>query len=204
MPIQINSAQFTDNFGNTNGFYKGNVGDKFSVDIEVTSLIYITSVANPLTLDTFTNQVTSPNTSWLEEGFRVGDPCRVRIHQSGGAIIHDNVTTITYVDDILCDFSAMPFWYNITNGQYVTIIALDPLIPTNVKPRADLDVLLNHVKNNIAGSEYSLIDGEVSRAVFLGVESMIVGASINGVLTNLQSGQFLIDATITRNAQIGL
>jgi hypothetical protein len=60
MPILINSTTFTDNFGNTLPFYKGNAGDKFSVNFNIASLVRMTSIGNPLTLDSSLNQVTSP------------------------------------------------------------------------------------------------------------------------------------------------
>ena len=200
MPIYINSATFTDVFGNDLSFYKSNTVDQFQVKFNVTSLIRMTSVGNPLTLDPSLNQVLSPSISWIEEGFRVGDRVLVRIHTSGGPTIAVFFTQIVYVDDVMCDFTAMGTWYNLSAGQFVTMIAFEPAPITLPKARASLDVLFNHSKNSTPGSEFSLIDAEVTRAIFQGVESMIVGQTIVGDLVGNQSGQFLVSAEIKRNA----
>lgn len=200
MPILINSANFTDIFGNTLGFYKGNTVDQFDVEFNVSSLIRMSSIGNPLTLDPSLNQVLSPSVSWLEEGFRVGDNVLVRIHSSGGAVINQFTSNITYVDDVMCDFGPMPDWYSITNNEFITIIALDGI---NVRGRDDLDILFNHIKNSTPTGTASLIDAEVTRAIFSGIAAMSVGQTINGTLVGNQSGQFVISAEITRNAQQG-
>jgi hypothetical protein len=201
MPILINSATFTDVFGNALSFYKGNTVDQFQVKFNVSSLIRMSSIGNPLTIDTSLNQVLSPSVSWIEEGFRVGDPVLVRIHNSGGSVNNAFGTVITYVDDVMCDFGPMPDWYDITNNEFITMICLNPLLPSNVKARSDLDIFFNHIKNSTPSGISSLIDGEVTRAIMNGVESMSVGQTIPAALVGNQSGQFVVAAEITRNAQ---
>lgn len=202
MPILINSANFTDVFGNSEGFYRSNTVDQQEVIFNVSTLIRMSSVGNPLTLDPTLNQVLSPSVSWIEEGFRVGDPVVVRVHSVGGGLINSFNSNIDYVDDVMCDFGAMPDWYDITQGEFVVIIALDPANPSNVKARSDLDILFNHVKNSNPGSEFSLIDAEVTRLIMNGVESLLVGNTINAQAVGQQSGQFVVSAEITRNAQL--
>ena len=201
MPILINSATFTDTFGNSLGYYKANTVDRFQVTFNVSSLIRMTSQGNPLNLDPSLNQVTSAGVSWLEEGFRVGQTVVVRIHSSGGAILQSFLSSITYVDDVMCDFGAMGYWYNIANGEFAVIIALNNAVQQAVLPRATLDILFNHVKNSNPGSEFSLIDGEVSRCILNDVETMSVGQTIQADLVGFQSGQFIEYCSITRNTQ---
>ena len=201
MPILINSATFTDTFGNSLGFYKSNTVDRFQVTFNVSSLIRMSSIGNPLSLDPSLNQVTSAGVSWLEEGFRVGQTVVVRIHSSGGAILQADLSSITYVDDVMCDFGSIPYWYNLANGEFAVIIALNNPVQQSVLPRATLDILFNHIKNSNPGSEFSLIDGEVSRCVLNGVESMSVGQTIQADLVGFQSGQFIESCSITRNTQ---
>ena len=89
MPVQIDNTNFTDNFGNTTSFYVSNAGDSINVSMEIRSIIRMSSVGNPLTLDPTINTVSSP-TSWLNEGFRVGDWCLIRRYNSGGGIVLDS------------------------------------------------------------------------------------------------------------------
>ena len=200
MPILINSTTFTDNFGNTLPFYKGNAGDKFSINFNISSIIRMTSVGNPLTIDTSLNQVLSPSVSWIKEGFRVGDPVLITIHNSGGSPAFQFYSEITYVDDTMCDFTDMGVWYDITAGQFISIVALK-VGTTNTKVRGELEVNFNHIKNSVPTGASSLIDAEVSRIMFPDTQLMAVGASINGLLVGNQSGQFIESATLTRNAQ---
>ena len=80
MPILIDSVDFNDQFGNTTTFYKANAGDEMEVVFNVRSSIRMSSVGNPLTLDPSVNQVQSPGTGWLDEGFRVGNYVLIYIH----------------------------------------------------------------------------------------------------------------------------
>eukprot|EP01049_Picozoa_sp_SAG25_P003285 SAG25_NODE_188_length_12354_cov_23.716116_7_plen_157_part_00 len=125
MPVQILNSNFTDNFGNTTTAYKSNAGDQTIAQFKLRSTIRITSINNPLSLDPTLNVVTSPTISWLEEGFRIGDVCRISQIDSGGTILNSWYSEIVFVDDITCDFTAMPFWYDIATGQIIEIYALD-------------------------------------------------------------------------------
>ena len=201
MPILINSTTFTDNFGNTLPFYKGNAGDKFSVNFNIASLVRMTTIGNPLTLDSSLNQVTSPSISWLKEGFRAGDDAIVQIYDAlGSTPVNQFTTNITYVDDIICDFTSMTTFYDLTASQFMIIIALETGT-SNVKARGELEATFNHIKNSVPTGASSLIDAEVSKIMFPDTDVMAVGAVINGLLVGNQSGQFIESATLTRNAQ---
>ena len=200
MPIQIEISEFTDAFGNVLPYYKSNAGDKFTANFRVRSAIRLTSLTAPLTLDGTLQQISSPVVSWLDEGFRVGDWVKITKHASVGPTMSTAWRQINYVDDVIADFSSVPFWYNTQNGQYLVFLAVTGNGSSTPRGRDDLDVLLNHSPNTQTGSEFSLIDGEATRATFQNVAAMLVGATINGNLVGNQSGQFLESADITRLA----
>ena len=208
MPIQIQNNTFTDSFGNSTQQYISNAGDELTASFTLRSIIRISSVGNPLTLDPTLNVVTSPTIGWLDEGFRVGDWCRISLFDSGGVVLQSWYSNISYLDNTTCDFDNMPFWYDITANESIEIYALDyynqPSPPPSgfydARQRADMSVLINHALSGQQGNTLSLIDGENSRSLITGVESMIVGATLNGVFVGNQSGQFFKSCELTRNA----
>ena len=219
MPLQITTGSFIDAFGVGTTQYKSNAGDELTAQFQIRSQIRMSTLGNPLTLDPTNsiNIVTSPQVSWLEEGFRVGDWCRITRYTSGGAPMASWYSNIEYVDDIECDFGAMPQWYSITNFESIVIYALDyygqpspPLPPittptngfTNPRQRNDLDILINHASggNNVAGNSPSLIDGENSRAIFFDLSTLGIGGNVFGTFVGNQSGQFFKNCEIIRNA----
>ena len=212
MPIQITTGSFIDAFGVQTTQYKSNAGDELTAQFQIRTQIRMSSFGNPLTLDgtASINIVTSPQVSWLEEGFRVGDWCRITRYTSGGSAIASWYSLISYVDDINCDFGAMPQWYDITAFESIVIYALDyfgsPTPPASgfytPRQRDNLDILINHASggNNVAGTTPSLIDGENSRAIFQNLSILPIGNSVNGIFVGNQSGQFFKSCEITRNA----
>jgi len=207
MPIQITSVSFDNNaFGTSTSFYQANAGDDVYMYINIRSQIRISSVNNPLTLDPSLNIITSPTISWLDEGFRVGDWVRVTNYTSGGSVIYSFYSKIVYLDDTQCDFTSMPFFYDISANEIFEIYALDNFGSATPPPagfytarrRSDLDVLVNHVKNNLQGNEFSLIDGEATRFIFSGVETMLPGDTLTGTPVGNQSGQFVEAVTFKR------
>lgn len=197
MPVLIDSVSF--NIGNGPiPFYQANAGDLVTATMDIRSLMRVTTVGNPLTLDPTTNQVTSPSVSWLEEGFRVGDAVRIERRTGGGALIQDWYSSIQYVDNTICDFTAMPSWYDITNNEILTITVVQVSGAPLVEERDDVDILLNHVKNSTAGTVNSLIDGEVSRVRISGIQALAINSTLNGIILGYQSGQFFISATFTK------
>ena len=208
MPVQIINAEYTDFNGVTTTFYKSNSGDKITAEINIRSIIEITSINNPLTWNPITNVVTSPTVSWIEEGFRVGNWVKCERLSSIGAVISEWFSTINYVDDQDCDFNYFPSW--IATGDIFRVYALDhygvtpPTVGFNTpRSRDDLDVLVNHSLNDGTGSQFSLIDGEVSRFTFTNVVNMTVGQTIVGNAVGNQSGQFLESVSLYRGADNG-
>jgi len=76
-------------------------------------------------------------------------------------------------------------------GEFIVIEVTD-------RDRATLEVLLNHSLNSTVGLPFSLIDGESTRVRFDDTNLMAVSDTINGIKLINQSGQFLLEADITR------
>jgi len=198
MPILIDSVNFTNFASGTTLFYRSNAGDETEAILNIRAAIRMSSIGNPLVLDPGLNQVQSPSTSWIDEGFRPGDNVVIYLHSSGGAVIQTWWSNINYCDDIMADFGPMPFWYNIANGEFISMFVVDAPGSYNAILRDELDILFNHSKTGSAGSEFSLIDAEVSRVKMSGIAALGIGGSINGILLGNQSGGFLKEASITR------
>ena len=209
MPVNVETSEFVKNQSTTpTTFYQGNAGDFINVSIQIRSIIRISSINNPLTLDPTLNVVTSPAVSWIDEGFRVGDWVRCSRYTSGGALTATFISFITYVDATNCDFGAFPYFYDISNNEIFEIYALDwygnpatsppPTAYVTSRKRDDLDIFVNHAKQGVAGNEFSLIDGEATRYKFINVEGMAVGGIMPSVPVGNQSGQMVTQATLTR------
>jgi hypothetical protein len=200
MPIQIQYKNYTDIFGNTLGYYQANAGDKLSMEMKIHSSIRISSLDSPLQLNlsAYPYEITSPSLSWIEEGFRLNDTVQVSVYDpfSATPAIPPYSATIMYIDDQVIGLSTMSGWFDVTQQQYVTI-------QVTGRDRDTLEILSNHVLNNTAGTEFSLIDGEVTRLKFSGIDSMIIGATQSSVQTGLSSGQFETSATLERLANPG-
>lgn len=201
MPILIEQVEFTDIYGNALPYYQSNVGDPVTAVVSVRSAIRVTSTANSLIFDLTLNTVFSSTQSWIEEGFRVGDWVRIIHYNSAASVISAWYTQVNYVDEFNCDFDTLNnVNFNPGNGEIMVFLVVNNNGVTVARSRDTLDLLLNHVVNNNNGSPESLIDGEVSRAVFEGVGAMVPTDVIAGTLTGNQSGQFFISASIQRNA----
>jgi hypothetical protein len=167
------------------------------MDITILSGIRISSLTAPLILDPSINSITSSTESWLQEGFRVGDLVTFTLYSVGGSVIQTWNTNCTFVDDTTLDVNSVPYWYDLTVGQFIVIE-----VPTKTG-RGDLDIFLNHVSNINGGQEFSLIDGEVSRAIFSDTNNIPIGSTVTGLLTGNQSGQYFLSAELTRNPNPG-
>lgn len=199
MPIQIVNKTYTDIFGNSLGFFQANAGDKVTFTMGIQSSIRLSSQQSPfqLNLSVYPYEITSPSESWLDEGFRLNDTVQVNIYdQFSPTALTTYPATIMYIDDNVIGLNTMLGWYDITQQQYATI-------QVTGRDRDTLDVLLNQVLNNTAGTEFSLIDGEVTRFKFTNIDSTSIGTILTGVQTGLKSGQFEANATLERLANPG-
>lgn len=196
MPIQIQNKTFRDIFNNDLGYYQSNAGDRQQLTLEIHSNISITSLNNPLTLDISTYQIFSSTTGWLDEGFRLGDTVNISFYDNTSSTpLNTYNATINYVDNDYIEVSTLLGWYDPTAGQFAVITVLD-------RDRDTLEILVNHVLNNVTGSEFSLIDGEATRLKFDGINSMIVGDDIVGVKVGNQSGQFNVASILERISDV--
>lgn len=197
MPIKIVSNVYSDIFGNTFDYYQANAGDKITATTTIESNISVTEVAG-LSVDinwiddefNLLGQVT-----WLSEGFRIGDSVDMEIWRKVDDVLVDTRTyTIDFVSDTVLRpdasiggiFDHNDYWlrFTVTNRQH-----------------ADLVVNLNHMLNDTSNSTLgSLIDGEITAIKFTDLDGMAELDVVNGVLLGNQSGQYLIDGTITRVA----
>ena len=196
MPIQITNKTYTDIFGNSLGFFQANAGDQVTLKLEVESSIRLSSQQSPfqLNLSVYPYEITSPSASWVEEGFRINDNITISIWDPYSAIpLNSYAATIDYIDDNVIGVNTLLGWYNVTDQQYATINVTG-------RDRDTLDVLLNQVLNSTAGTEFSLIDGEVTRFKFTGINTTTVGTTLTGAQTGLQSGQFGATSRLERLA----
>ena len=195
MPIQVVSQEFTDIFGNSLSFFQANAGDKITFTADIHSSIRISSQQSPfqLNLSVYPYEITSPSLSWLEEGFRLNDTVQVTVWNPNSTTpaIPAYTATIDYIDNNVIGLSTMSGWYDVTQQQYVTI-------QTVGRDRDTLDVLLNQVLNSTAGTEFSLIDGEVTRFKFTNINTTTITTTLTGSQTGLKSGQFEASATLER------
>ena len=193
MPVQIFNKSYTDIFASSLSYYKTNVGDLMSLDLTLHSSIRLSSNTNPMFLDASINYITSTSQSWIEEGFRVGDTIDCVIYTPTGTVVNTWTTSILYVDNIVLNPSAVPYWIDLMVGEFITITVTG-------RARATLEILLNHCLNSTAGLPFSLIDGESTRARFENTDGMVVTDVINGIILVNQSGQFLQRCKLTRLA----
>lgn len=206
MPTQIQNKKFIDVFGGETSQFIANAGDNLIFESIFRTQIRMTTINNPLTLDVSLNAITSPTISWLDEGFRVGDWCLFLRYGSNGALLNSFYSKIEYVDNSVADFTSMPVFYDITNFEMLVIVALDffdsPVPPPpgfqTPRPRAELNVLMNLCLNSVSGQPNSLIDGEQTDFLFLGVENMNIFDTINGIEIPNQSGQFVNSMKLSR------
>ena len=198
MPILIANKRYNNTFNPVQNvsFYRSNVGDRNIIELEIHSSIAVRSINNPINFDNFVNEITSAAVSFIEEGFRVGDSIQIIRYDAGGLVNFTGATTINYFDgpNTVGVSSLGISGYDIATESIAIIV--------NGRNRADLDLLINHVPNGQIGSGSSLLDGEITRAKFLNVNSLAMGGTLAGQLIPNQSGEFINDfpLEITRTA----
>lgn len=187
MPILIANKRYNNTFNPLQNvsFYRSNVGDSNIVELEIHSSIVVRSVNNPINFDNFVNEITSAAVSFVAEGFRVGDSIQVIRYDADGVPNFSGATTINYFDGTnTIGVSGLTITgYDIATESIAIIV--------NGRNRADLDLLINHVENGSIGSASSLLDGEITRAKFINVNSLAIGGTLAGQLIPNQSGEFI-------------
>ena len=199
MPVNLINTAFADAEFSPSVFnptYISNAGDRITAVYTIKSNVRVSSLANPLQLDPTVNEITWASGDWLAEGFRIGDIVTVTIYTSGGSVINTFSTTVQTVTSTVLNVASCPTWYDITASQFAVIS-----VPSKAG-RGDLQFMFNHVSNINGGSEFSLIDGEVTRGVFLDVNSVIIGGTLTANLTGNQSGGYVTNMQLERVADI--
>jgi hypothetical protein len=163
MAITIIDKTFNYLNGSTKAFYEANAGDRVEIKFKILEQILVASGgSNYLSFNLFDNTINWSGGSWLIEGFRVGEVYILRKYDSAGnpigaptsqvviAISGTNNTVIKF-DDI--NPAVVP---NLTNGEIVVIYQA-----TDYR-REEIVAYANHVQNENAGNEFSLIDNETT------------------------------------------
>jgi hypothetical protein len=181
MPITLIDRKFTDIFGNDLNYYEANAGDQIDVVLNVRESILLTAnQSNFCQFDMTNNTIQWVNGDFMEEGFRTGDDLVCVIHASNGSpILIWNASVVAVNGNMieLDDIQAQP---NIGNDE-------DLVIHVSSRKREGVLIEINHVQNNTSGSEFSLIDGEVTAFNF---DLTGAGPNYAGVQVAKQSGQF--------------
>jgi hypothetical protein len=186
MPITIINNVFSNSFGYTAAFYKSNAGDQNSVRFQIKESIEVVSGSSAyLTRNPIDNIVTWTGGDWALEGFRVGDEVACIKYDSNGNVLFAWNADIISVNGDQLDLSDIQTWIDATNGQIIRIVAL--------RKREGLVIDVNHVSNGQTGSEYSVIDNEVTRFTFDIFNST---GTVSGVAIGNQSGQYVIEASL--------
>ena len=187
MPIIVTNQGFQDMFGTTRSYLKSNVGDIQTASIDIKEEISVTS-GNGITI---TNNASSNIITWLggdfeEEGFRATDSVILTIYNvNTGAVTSTTTTTIDYViGDTMKVASTSSTWYTLPD-EVVAIVTL--------RARESMTLNVNMVANGSAGSEFSTIDGEVTRFNF---DFTGGGTSFTGVQIGNKSGSYDVTATM--------
>lgn len=186
MPVQIQTKDYVDVFGNSLTYYKANAGDTQNIKFTLTESISVQSSNQVLlNLDPVNNIITWVGGDFQDEGFRVGDNLQFIKYNSGGGIITTWASVVTSVTGDELDVTSVPTWYDFTVGEIMAIFVLS-------RPREGCRLNINHVQNGTTGSAFSLIDGEVTTFLF----DLLLASPVTGVQVGKSSGQFTIRAIL--------
>lgn len=192
MPITIINKDYINDYG-TLPYYKANAGDSTQVEITLLeSIIVSSSIQSILSYNPSTKTITWSSGNFLTEGFRVGDDILIEVTDSSGAVIASSTVSINVCEPSYIIHSGTITWYDSTANENVSIKV--SYKDTNIK-RNGLYLDINHVENSAQGTEFSLIDGEITRLTF-DVTGTTTGSVVSGVQTGLKSGQFVVVGNI--------
>tara|TARA_R110000822_G_scaffold288004_3_gene409253 strand:- start:3047 stop:5248 length:2202 start_codon:yes stop_codon:yes gene_type:complete len=159
MPIIPISNSFVDQFGNNTTYLKSNAGDYIRSSFTFQENIRVQSgVSATITNNNTTDILEWLGGSWEDEGFRVGDTVVCTVYTTSNGVILGTplTTTIEWINGSQMKLVSMSFseWYQYPDSA-VDIV--------NTRNRQGFELYFNMVSNGSTGSEYSLIDGEVTR-----------------------------------------
>jgi len=199
MPIRNIDKQF-DDFATPGAltYARQNAGDRCIVELTFESSIKMSSQYNPMFYEYTVNEATSSSVSWLDEGFRVGAFVEVYRYNQFGGVLGFYTTFVTYVDDQIIQFSTDCFsgFALVENQEHMTFEVIN-------YNRESVEFSFNLCKNALVGTQFSLIDGEVSRMVFDDIISIAVSSTINGTIVGNRSGSAMASPELQRLPDAG-
>lgn len=181
-------------WGTTRSYLKSNVGDLHTASINIQENIEVISGNG----NSLTNNVSTDIMTWLggdfeEEGFRANDTIVIEVYNvTTGNTISTKTTTIDYViGDTMKVASTSANWYDLPD-EAVSI--------TTSRARESMILDVNMVANGSAGSQFSLIDGEVTRFNF---DLTGGGTGFTGVQIGNKSGSYDVTASMSLTSSVG-
>jgi len=197
MPIKLLSKSYTDIYGNATDSYKANAGDKIVTTINISSDIYVRSSSlNTMSFDAIDGTLTQSNGDFIESGFRVGQTLTWKYVNTSNVVTSTFTPTIVSVSATRMELSGSYPSLNLTSSQeYIWFIYCDDV-------HDEIELGVNYVRNDNPQAKLgSLLDGEVSRFIYKGLDAMIVTDVESLTQIGKKSGQFdITDVTIERLA----
>jgi hypothetical protein len=196
MPIAVIQRQYKSPFSTSTplSYYKANAGDSLFFACVIKEEISVVSTGNILSYNAAQKTISWSNGNFLTEGFKTGDSIEITIYDSIGGIVSQVTRNITVINSTtLLHDGAVLTWYDGTAGQTIEIL-IEYKAASNKRTGLVLDI--NHIPNSATGTEFSLIDGEVTRFIF-DVTGTVQNQVVSGQQVGNKSGQFKTLANIT-------
>ena len=158
MPILPISQEFrTSPFGVVTSYLQGNVGDLIFAEYVFEESIAVTSGSSEtITTGGVSGILTWLGGDWEVEGFRPNDTVDIVVFEVQTGTVLDSVTTqVVWVnEDEMKVVNNVTQWYSFPDSACSV---------TNRRNREGVQIDFNMVANGSTGTQYSLIDGEVTR-----------------------------------------
>jgi hypothetical protein len=199
MPIKLISKSYTDIYGNSTDVYKANAGDKITTKLVVSSDIYVRSSSqNSMYFDVIDGLLTQNQGDFIQSGFRVGQSIIWKDVNNSNSIIGNYSATILQVTELsmtLDTGGTLPSVNNSSSQGSTWVIYSNSF-------HDYLELNINFVKNSLPNpSLNSMIDGEIAKFVYNGLNAISVGSTVNLTQLGKLSGQFgIVSATVKRTA----
>tara|TARA_R110000787_G_scaffold148149_1_gene262021 strand:+ start:3445 stop:5694 length:2250 start_codon:yes stop_codon:yes gene_type:complete len=192
MPIILTNTTFRDVFLTSRNFLQSNVGDSNIFSLEFDESIQATSsISNYLTNNPTTDIIEWIGGSWLDEGFRNGDTISIVVYTISTGVVIDTInTTIDWINDEQMKVAqTTASWYSFPDSVATIYVT--------GRKRQGMTLNANMVGNGSEGSEYSVIDGQVTGFYF---DLTTAGPIYYGAQYGLRSGMFATTATLTETS----
>lgn len=194
MGVKVKNTSYTSNLTGTSPSYVSTPAELIILraDIE-TNVRVLESNSISITPNFVDNQIEIAGFDFLQEGFRNADKVTWTLYNKADGSV--NMTAILFIDYVTA--SVMRF-----TAPLPTFPDNQDTVQELVADRTQdyLEFNLNHISSEVAESADSMIDGEVTRIIFDGLDAINVNGSKNGVKVGNQSGQYVLSASIQRFA----